>query len=247
MKSLSESRGRCARGGSPNRLHGDHHKFEEFIMRQILSRIFSSRTTTKRPARPMKTTLNVEALEKRDLLSIAAPTLTNGVLRVAGDGANDNIEIRETTPDIIIQFDNPGVTAAKTIITVKDLTRTNNNTWTFDRAQVQKIDVDMGDGDDRLVSDSTAATTVHAGVGNDDVETGNANDELLGGAGNDKLNGNDGDDQVFGEDGDDTLIGGSGNDTLGGGVGADVLFGGTGNDKLNGNDNSTMNQLFGED
>src|SRR5262245_12690009 len=134
-------------------------------MRHLLSQFPGSDNKTIRPSRPKSIPLHVEALEKRDLLAVAVPTLTNGVLRVAGDGANDQIEIRETTSGPIILLGNPGVTATKTIITVKDLTRTTNNTWTFDRSQVQRIEVDMGDGDDRLVSDSTASTTVYGGIG----------------------------------------------------------------------------------
>src|SRR5262249_54505704 len=151
--------------------------------------------------------LRVEALERRDLLAVATPTLMNGVLRVEGDGANDQIEIRQVTTGPIITLAGPGAAPeTKTTITVKDLT--NNNAWTFDFDKVQQIKVDLKAGHDWLFSDASVATEVLAGEGNDTVETGNANDTLLGGAGHDVLTGNDGDDQIFGEDDNDLLVGG---------------------------------------
>src|SRR5262249_27157668 len=126
------------------------------------------------------------------------------------------------------------------------LTRPNDKTYTFKRSEVQRIEVDLGTGNDRLVSDATVSTTVRAGAGNDVVETGPANDEIFAGEGNDVVHANDADDKVFGEGGNDLLDGGAGNDMLAGNGGADVLLGGPGNDALNGGDNASRNQLFGQ-
>jgi hypothetical protein len=215
-------------------------------MRRMLSRFLGSKTNTNRPDRPKKITPQVETLEKRDLMAVTSATLTGGVLRVESDTANDQIEIRETSGGPIILLTNPGAAASTGTIMVKDLTRPANNPWFFERSEVQRIEVEMGAGDDQLVSEAGVATTVRAGDGNDLVETGLANDILFGGPGNDRLHANDGDDVVHGEDGDDLATGGSGNDTLHGDAGADALFGGTGNDLLTGGDNAAVNQLDGE-
>jgi hypothetical protein len=211
----------------------------------------SSRSNTKRHARPKKVSLRVEPLEQRDLMAVTAATLTNGVLHVVTDNANNNVEIREESSGPIILLANTGVVradpTATTTIVVKDLTRTDNNTFTFDRSQVQSIEVDMGSGDDRLVSSATVPMTVHAGAGNDFIETGFARDIIFAGDGNDTVHCNDGAGKVvFGEGGDDVLIGGAGNDELHGGAGADLIMGGAGNDIIDGGDNVSANRLFGE-
>src|SRR5262245_8823287 len=218
-------------------------------MQRMLSRILGSRTNTNRQARPKKISLQVEALEQRDLMAVTAATLNAGVLHVVTDNANNNVEIRETTPVSGINPENPGARVLRevgTTITVKDLTRPNDKTYTFKRSEVQRIEVDLGTGNDRLVSDATVSTTVRAGAGNDFIETGPANDEIFAGEGNDVVHANDGDDKVFGEGGNDVIDGGKGNDMLAGNAGADVLLGGPGNDALNGGDNASRNQLFGQ-
>jgi hypothetical protein len=219
-------------------------------MQRMLSRILGSKTNTNRQVRPKKVSLQVETLEQRALMSVTAATLSPaGVLHVVTDSANNQVEIRETTPVPIINLANPGVralTRSGPIITVTDLTRTNNNTYTFNRSEVQRIEVDMGAGNDRLVSDASVPTLVRAGAGNDFVETGLANDIIFAGEGNDTVHANDGDDIVHGEGGDDVLVGGNGDDTLNGNAGADALFGEAGNDILNGGDNAAANQLYGQ-
>jgi Peptidase_C39 like family/RTX calcium-binding nonapeptide repeat (4 copies) len=203
-------------------------------MRRMLSRILGSKTTTRRPARP-KASLRVEALEQRDLMSVTAATLTNGVLRVTCDSGHDQVEIRETSSGPIILLQNPGAGASAlsgNIITVKDLTHATNNTWTFNRSEVQQIEVNLGAGDDRLVSDASVATTVQAGDGNDYVETGPASDLIFAGEGNDTVLAHDGDDLINGGDGKNVMYGQRGNDTIFGGTGNSFLLGGEDNDTL---------------
>jgi hypothetical protein len=195
----------------------------------MLSQILGTRTNTRRPARPRTFAPRVEALEQRDLLAITAATLTGGVLHVTTDNANNNVEIRETTP-IIILLASPGGGAvpSSSVITVKDLTRPTDTPHTFNRSDVQRIEVDLGAGDDHLVCDATAPLIVRAGAGNDFIETGP------------------GDATIFCGDGDDTVHAGDGNNVVLGEAGADVLVGGNGKDVLNGGDSVSSNQLFGK-
>jgi hypothetical protein len=217
-------------------------------MQRILFRIFGSRTHTHRPARPKKASLRVETLEQRDLMAVTAATLTNGVLHVVTDSANNHVEIKQESAGPIILLTNPGAAPAPSgpTIVVKDLTRTDNNTFTFDATKVQSIEVDLGAGDDRLDSFINLPTTVRAGAGNDFVQTGAAADIVFGGDGHDQLFGGDGPDQLLGEGGNDLLVGEGGNDTLIGGEGADLIMGGSGNDFLHGGDNATANRLYGQ-
>jgi Ca2+-binding RTX toxin-like protein len=75
-------------------------------------------------------------------------------------------------------------------------------------ADVRRVVVRLGDGDD-------FATTSVAG-----------RTQVYGGAGNDRLEGGEGASDLFGEAGDDVLEGGDGDDLLDGGAGADLLSGG---------------------
>jgi hypothetical protein len=207
-------------------------------MRRMLSRIFGSRTHPHRPAWQKRVSLRVEALEQRDLMAVTAATLTNGVLHVVTDSANNNVEIRETppTPPIIL-LAGPGAgpfVASDSVITVKDLTRPTDPPHTFNRSEVQRIEVDLGAGNDHLVSDATVRTIVRAGAGNDFVETGSGDDDIFCGEGDDTVHANDGTNTVLGEGGADVLVGGNGKDILNGGdsVSANQLFGRAGDDRL---------------
>ena len=92
---------------------------------------------------------------------------------------------------------------------------------------------DGGDGDDVIVSDdSTAASQLAGGTGDDIVYSGIGNDIIDGGAGNDLVDAFDGNDQVEGGSGTDTIYGGDGSDMLTGGADQDTLIGGAGNDGL---------------
>jgi hypothetical protein len=203
-------------------------------MRGILSRILGSKKNTNRRARPMMVSLRVEALEQRDLMAVTAATLTNGILRVTCNAGIDQVEIRETTPGIIL-LANPGAgqsALSGSIITVKDTTFSPEKTFPFNRSEVQKIEVDMGGGGGQLVSDASVPTLVVTGDGNNTVETGPANDTILGGAGNDTIMGGAGDDLINGGGGKNVMYGQAGNDTILGGSGNSFLLGGDGDDTL---------------
>src|SRR5262245_39640015 len=137
-------------------------------MRRILSGILGHPASLTRRTRPNNRTLRLESLEKREVLSASA-TLNDGVLRVTGDSANDNITIVTT----LVLDRGPSLTRLASItlpikssITVKDHTRSTNNTFTFDRALVSRIEVDLGAGNDTFTSDASVPTIVVAGAGN---------------------------------------------------------------------------------
>ena len=106
--------------------------------------------------------------------------------------------------------------------------------------------VDLGDGDDELVTDRSVDATL--GAGNDTARTeqrpdgvqitvylagGDGDDRLNGGAaGYAGLNGDGGADTLTGSMGGESLNGGSGNDTIDGGPGADTIDGAGGADDI---------------
>ncbi len=204
-------------------------------MRHVLPQILGSKKTTQRRARP-RTSLRVEALEQRDLMSVTAATLTNGVLRVTCDAADDQVEIRETSSGPVINFAGPGAGVSAlsgNVITVKDTTFSPDKTFTFNRSEVQKIEVDLGGGGGFLSSDASVPTLVQIGDGGlTSVETGPANDTIIGGAGNDTIMGGAGDDLINGGEGRNVMFGQAGNDTITGGTGNSFLLGGADNDTL---------------
>ena len=125
------------------------------------------------------------------------------------------------------------------------ITRVSNTEVHVVGKQVQKIHLDLGLKNDRVVAGgSRVGTVMNLGQGNDYVVSGSKADDVIdGGVGNDYIRGYGGDDVLIGGDGDDilrgfsgnnTLIGGKGDDDLAGGNGDDRLEGGEGDDKLNG-------------
>ncbi|WP_151718752.1 calcium-binding protein [Gemmobacter serpentinus] len=104
----------------------------------------------------------------------------------------------------------------------------------------ENIDVVIGTRfHDDITGQSSNASTLKGGAGNDTLTGGFYSDQLLGQAGsdmmfgeegNDRLRGGAGQDEIYGGDGNDSLYGEAGNDTLYGGKGLDSLFGGAGND-----------------
>lgn len=92
-------------------------------------------------------------------------------------------------------------------------------------AGVQRIVLDLGDGDDSG-SNLLCKPTLMYGRGEDDQLTGGCgNDVLVGGPGKDKLRGGWGDDQLFGEGGDDFLDGEQGlGDMADGGIDLDFCI-----------------------
>ncbi|MEU9608841.1 calcium-binding protein [Streptomyces sp. NPDC048057] len=126
-----------------------------------------------------------------------------------------------------------------------------------DSARPDRIDVFLGDGNDKIATSDPGVATVRGGPGNDEVHAhsahtvyGDEGDDMVmgrvvmhGGDGNDHLMGDDTDQRFWGGRGDDMIEAyggkdfvhaGSGNDHVMGGDGDDVLLGGSGNDMLHG-------------
>ncbi len=153
-----------------------------------------------------------EGLESRLLLSA---TLDAGTLTVDGTDEADRIRIFNQDDNLVVVV--------------------NGERSEFAAADVERIEVNAGDGNDRVALlgvDQDA--TIEGGAGNDRIIGGNGNDVINGGDGRDRIQGRGGDDSLDGGDGADRLIGQAGDDVLTGGNGHDFLNGGSGDDDLGG-------------
>ncbi|MFT3787345.1 MAG: calcium-binding protein [Tepidisphaeraceae bacterium] len=108
----------------------------------------------------------------------------------------------------------------------------------FEEESVSRVEIDAGDGNDRVdcTSLTSAPAYIFGGIGNDELSGGIRPDTITGGAGKDTIRGSDGDDRLNGAGGHDKLYGETGNDRLYGGAGDDVLDGGGNVDRLWGDD-----------
>jgi Ca2+-binding RTX toxin-like protein len=156
----------------------------------------------------------VQPLEPRRLFA-AAPLIIDGTALA------DRIEISQTATAYVVTIN--GVATSHPI------------------ADVSKIDVSSGDGNDAIIASTTLTLGFYAngGNGNDAMIGGSGpdtfvgaagKDELYGGLGNDRLNGAGGNDKVIGEFGADRCYGGDGNDYLDGGSSGDRIYLGAGMD-----------------
>ena len=134
----------------------------------------------------------------------------------------------------------------------------------FETADVQRILVDAGAGDDRVclfvqsvpgeviggdgrdrIAGGDADDVLLGGAGRDFIDGGAGADRIVGGGGNDQLRGQAGADRLYARAGNDRAEGNGGNDFLDGGDGADTLSGGAGNDRFDGAD-GMIDQLLGD-
>ena len=156
----------------------------------------------------------VQPLEPRRLFA-AAPFIVNGT---AGP---DRIDISQTSTSYVVTVN--GVATSHVF------------------ADVSKIDIFAGDGNDAIVAAASLTLGFYAdgGNGNDAMVGGQGadtflgaagKDELYGGFGNDRLNGAGGNDKVIGEFGADRCYGGDGNDYIDGGSSSDRIYLGAGLD-----------------
>ena len=164
--------------------------------------MFNFRRGSLTLARASKTV--IEGLEGRQMLS--ASLSHHGVLNVRGTGHNDVITLSPNAQD-----------AQSVDVSV------NGQVSTFSEAEIHKVKVNAGAGDDIVTLDSsvTAPAAINGGAGNDDLTAGGGDDSLLGGSGNDTLTGGAGDDSLAGGAGDDHCISGSGPSTIDAGRGND--------------------------
>jgi Ca2+-binding RTX toxin-like protein len=161
--------------------------------------------------------LSMEALERRALLAGDLATLQDGLLSVQGTSHGDTIM----------------VDLSATQLTVK----VNDQAFSFNAADVTRIKIDAGDGNDWVkVGDAVLADAfINLGRGDDMGHGGGGNDTLCGDIGNDRLYGGLSNDRLYGQSGNDWCWGGDGDDVAQGNYGNDHVFGGMGNDQLYGN------------
>ena len=113
----------------------------------------------------------------------------------------------------------------------------NDESGSFADADVNRIEIDAGAGDDSITIIGTSeSATIMAGDGDDTVQSGPGKDWIYGGPGNDSLFGGDTRDIIRGEAGNDSILGEGGDDVLRGGDGLDTIIGGDGNDLAFGED-----------
>ena len=140
--------------------------------------------------------------------------LAHGELAIEGTNTGDRLALR-------LQSGNPAILQV-------DVGDDGSADFRFARAEIAKISVNGGNGDDAVRIDEsngvftdTIATTVGGG---------NGDDNLVGGAGAVTLEGGNGDDILAGGSGAETLLGGNGSDSIDGNGGNDVALMGNGND-----------------
>jgi Ca2+-binding RTX toxin-like protein len=140
--------------------------------------------------------------------------LHDGELAVMGSNGNDRLALR-------LRAGSPAVLEV-------DVGDDGSAEFSFPRAEIARLLVDGGNGDDSLRIDESN------GVFTDAIPTtidgGNGNDRLVGGSGALTLQGGNGDDLLAGGAGAETLRGGNGSDTIDGNKGNDVAVMGNGDD-----------------
>ncbi len=156
-----------------------------------------------------------EALEARQVLSVANAYLTGGALVIVSDNSSTQVSVNSTNSGIQLRETN------------------SSRTWNYSASQVREVRFHGGNAADRFVNNvRTLPTKAWGNAGDDYLEGYSAVDEFYGGSGNDTLKGYGGNDILHGEAGNDTIYGDDGNDDLYGGTGTDKLYGGAGNDGL---------------
>lgn len=155
----------------------------------------------------------------------ATLTLSGGVLRyTATPGGVSNVLFTESAGTITVT--RPPSTDTDPFT----LTGCSGTADTATCTGVQRIEVDAGDGSDRITATSGSPAV---GIPVDmTILGGEGNDVLLGGGRNDSIDGGSGDDDIDGSSGNDVLRGGDGNDELAPNTGTDGISGGEGIDTV---------------
>jgi hypothetical protein len=163
------------------------------------------------------------AADPPDAVHVRHPKLKDGLLTIEGKKSSDELVLRLRAGDAgVLELDVGGDGSAD---------------FAFVRADVVRIELDGGDGDDRIrIDESNGAfgdipMTIAGGAGGDSLAGGSAAELLLGGDGNDSIDGNRGNDASFMGAGDDTFVWdpGDGSDVVEGQDGSDtMLFNGAG-------------------
>ena len=161
------------------------------------------------------------------------------------DAATRQLNINATSGNDTLDFAQSGGDIAVSL---------NGHRYDFGLFAISSINVNLGDGNDRMTAQAgiTVPFSATGGLGNDYIFGAAGNDTISGGDGDDILNGGPGNDYIDcgaghdesgGQAGWDTIIGGPGRDTLRGGDNADVLRGGGAADSISGG--KGMDSLYG--
>jgi hypothetical protein len=157
------------------------------------------------------------AADLPDATHVRHPKLKDGLLTIEGKRSNDELVLRLRAGD-------PGVLEL-------DVGGDGSADFDFVRADVARIEIDAGEGDDVVrIDESNGAfgdipMTIAGGGGADTLAGGSGAELLLGGDGNDVIDGNRGNDVAFMGAGDDTFVWDPGD-------GSDVVEGQDGNDTM---------------
>jgi hemolysin type calcium-binding protein len=152
--------------------------------------------------------------QRRHEAGLELARLYDGLLTVEGTNAGDRLALR-------LQAGNPANLQV-------DLGDDGSAEFSIPRAEVKRLSVDGGNGDDSVRIDESNGVFTDAIATT--IDGGNGNDRLVGGAGAMTLSGGNGDDVLIGGAGVETLIGGNGDDSIDGNKGNDVGLLGNGND-----------------
>lgn len=155
-----------------------------------------------------------KAAHKRYEASVGFVRLHDGTLAVTGGNRDDRLALG-------LQAGNP------TVLQV-DVGDDGSADFDIPRAEITRLIVDGGNGDDSLRIDESNG--VFSDVIPTTIDGGNGNDRLVGGSGAVTLRGGNGDDVLAGGAGAETLLGGNGNDSIDGNKGNDVGVLGNGDD-----------------
>jgi len=202
--------------------------------------------------------LQLESLERRDLLSVAPAEppqvyLDLDVLRIYGTSDAERVIVERYLQD----------STEMVSVTVSDAANSTDpgTTYNFEASAVRKVFCRLEEGDDFFQNDAGIFSLILGNAGNDTligssaydrifggsqddviygrdsrdvIQAGGGNDTVYGGNGNDLVKGQAGYDDLYGDDGDDEIHGGAGNDTIDAGEGDDLVYGLTGDDILRG-------------
>ncbi|HQY89107.1 MAG TPA: calcium-binding protein, partial [Tepidisphaeraceae bacterium] len=159
----------------------------------------------------------------------------DGTLLIDATKSSDTLSIKMDNGDLVLKL--------------------NGREERWDASEVSQINIALGAGDDKLVTDQSVVKRMYVfgDVGNDTITTGAGRDTITGGGGSNRMFGGDGDDRITGSNGrdiadgqggSDRIYGNGGADDLSGGAGVDRVWGGDGDDILRGG--SSNDKLYGE-
>src|SRR5262245_23727878 len=158
------------------------------------------------------------ASEPPEATHVRHPKLKDGLLTIEGKKSSDALVLRLRAGD-------PGVLEL-------DVGDDGSADFAFARADVARIEIDGGDGDDLVRIDETNGAfadipmTIAGGAGADTLAGGSGAELFLGGDGSDTIDGNKGNDVAFMGAGDDTFVWdpGDGSDVVEGQEGSDTML-----------------------